>query len=770
MVFLVDHMWQSLQVIVCLALFAFLVRRNPARVRVWLWRVAALKLLVPLQWLYALGGWLGFPVPHSAHPPPTELIQLLEHLAPWFAPARHLSNVMLVLMLASLAAALAGATWFIRRQLRIEAGSAADELQRLGRDPDDHPGAVGFVNAALLTAGALLLVSGPMLSGAIDDRLRRQALLQRNELGLRDAAVQLRPATRGTGSRFRVISDARGVTIRNATLQEIGGVAYGISAFLVRGRHFIVAGEEDWFTGSRYDVRITGPVIEPEDFDTYALRQPLTRALATQFGLEIYLGDKCQPPCGRWGSFVLPAAALAAIESAAAPAEPPPVRERFDAYLQAFNSGDRLTLQSFHVDHLTVSSQKAMSVDEELMLQKQMGGFDVLEFNDPRPRVASGWVRGRDSDALMAFNIEIDAVKPFRISQRSFQWGSPPKQYFPKRLPEASAIRAIRTDLARRASEDKFSGAALVARGGKVLLRQAHGLADRENQLPNKVDTRFRIASVNKMFTAVAVLRLALEGRIELDDTIGKWVPEVAGKPMASATIHQLLTHTSGVGDIFGPEYIQQRLKLRTHADYIRLFAGQRPQLAPGTRHQYSNLGYLLLGRMIETASGKSYHQFVRDKVFGPAGMARTGMEPEEAQIDRSRIYEKPLGMHEYVNAAYVLDYRATAAGHAYSTLDDLAKFIKALKSQRLLDEKHTRLMLTPHQKVWDGYSYGYGTMFNTAEWTGNWTGHTGGYPGMDAQVWFSPDTDYLVVVLSNIDPPAAKNVSDFITARLPLN
>jgi hypothetical protein len=154
------------------------------------------------------------------------------------------------------------------------------------------------------------LISGPLLSGAIDDRLRRQELLRRNELALRDAEVIVRPAAPGMGSRFRVTADERGVTIRNATLREIGGLAYGVSVYMVRGQHFVREGEEDWLTGPRHDLRVTGRIFEPEEFDTYALREPLTRALATQYGLEIYQDGKCQPPCGRWGSYVLPATAM----------------------------------------------------------------------------------------------------------------------------------------------------------------------------------------------------------------------------------------------------------------------------------------------------------------------------------------------------------------------------------------------------------------------------------------------------------------------------
>src|SRR5687768_17639488 len=120
MVALADHMWQTLQVIVCLTLFAFITRHNSARFRIWLWRTAALKLVVPFHLLYVIGRWVSFPVPHSAHPPPPTLVDILDSLAPWVAPARHLSSGMLWLFAVGLALATAAAAWWLRHRLRQE--------------------------------------------------------------------------------------------------------------------------------------------------------------------------------------------------------------------------------------------------------------------------------------------------------------------------------------------------------------------------------------------------------------------------------------------------------------------------------------------------------------------------------------------------------------------------------------------------------------------------------------------------------------------------
>jgi hypothetical protein len=120
-----------------------------------------------------------------------------------------------------------------------------------------------------------------------------------------EATVILRPAKPGLGSRYFVVVDSAGVSIRNITLRELTAMAYGVNRFFVRGKHFREAGEEDWLVDSRYDVTIKAPVREPERFDTYALRPAITRELARNYGLEIYVNSECQAPCGKWGDRTL---------------------------------------------------------------------------------------------------------------------------------------------------------------------------------------------------------------------------------------------------------------------------------------------------------------------------------------------------------------------------------------------------------------------------------------------------------------------------------
>jgi D-alanyl-D-alanine carboxypeptidase len=143
------------------------------------------------------------------------------------------------------------------------------------------------------------------------------------------------------------------------------------------------------------------------------------------------------------------------------------------------------------------------------------------------------------------------------------------------RMSEADALAALSARAEKLAGTDQFSGAVLVARNGEVLLHEAWGLADRETGTPNTPDTRFRIGSMNKMFTAVVTLELVEAGKLALDDTVGKRLPDYPNSDVASkVAVRHLLTHTGGTGDIFGPEFERNRLRLREHSDYVNLVGG----------------------------------------------------------------------------------------------------------------------------------------------------------------------------------------------------
>ena len=332
------------------------------------------------------------------------------------------------------------------------------------------------------------------------------------------------------------------------------------------------------------------------------------------------------------------------------------------------------------------------------------------------------------------------------------------------RMTQAQALAALTDHAAERAHAGEFAGAVLVTRHGKVLLQDAWGRADRKAGVANTPATRFRIGSMNKMFTAVATLQLAEAGKLKLDDPIGAHLPDYPNKEVAAkVTVRHLLTHTGGTGDIFGPEFEEHRLQLREHRDYLKLYGRRGLTQEPGARFEYSNYGFVLLGALIEQVTGGSYDDYVRDHVFRRAGMRSTGARPESVDVpDRAVGYLRASPGSDWAPNTDTLPWRGTAAGGGYSTVGDLLRFAQALDSGRLISEATLAEATRPHQQ-----QYGYGFDVQGQGRLRSY-GHGGGAPGMNGELRIFPQLGYVVVSLSNLDPPAASELVEFFTLRMP--
>ena len=332
---------------------------------------------------------------------------------------------------------------------------------------------------------------------------------------------------------------------------------------------------------------------------------------------------------------------------------------------------------------------------------------------------------------------------------------------------EPELLSALEARLDQATAADRFSGVVLLAKGGKPIFQAARGLADRERKQKVGMQTKFRIGSMNKMFTAVAVLQLCERGKLSLDDTLARWLPDYPNAELAkSVTLHHLLTHTGGTGDIFGPLFEQHRGELTSHQAYIDLYGQRDLEFPPGARFAYSNYGFILLGRVIEKASGVSYYDYVREHVYTPAQMAATGSEPESERVaDRSVGYRRgPDGLKPNVD---FLPPRGTSAGGGYSTAQDLLRFAGALTKHTLLSAESTQLLMTGKVRTDPRAMYAYG--FSERNYEGIHTfGHGGGAPGMNGELAILPGSGHVLVVLANLDPPAAGELASFIIERLP--
>lgn len=346
-----------------------------------------------------------------------------------------------------------------------------------------------------------------------------------------------------------------------------------------------------------------------------------------------------------------------------------------------------------------------------------------------------------------------------------------------ERLDEAALLAHLATRMDALAEVDQFSGAYLIARHDKVLLQRAHGLAVRtggtdENGdpagIPNTLDTKFRYGSAGKMFTAVAVLQLVEAGRLSLDGTVDTYLPGYPNRELATTvTLRHLLTHTGGTGglDNLESDYAGDRQALRTHADYLEAHSARAPAFKPGTKVDYSNYGFVLLGAIIENVTGQDYYDVLREKVFAPAGMDSTGAEPESVAVPlRAVAYRSKAG--EWRDAAATLPWRGTAAGGGYTTVGDLLKFAQALQAGELLSPAMLARATTP--QIEEGW-YGLG-FITVGEGPLRRYGHGGDADGMNADFRVFPESGWVLVSLTNIDPPAAYRLGRWFEPRLPVD
>lgn len=275
------------------------------------------------------------------------------------------------------------------------------------------------------------------------------------------------------------------------------------------------------------------------------------------------------------------------------PAQTTPAYTQFTAWLAAFNQGGD-TLRQFLERNYPARMPR---INGDLELRERTGGFELMKIEESSATSVAALVQERASDQIARIMLEVAPEPPYNIVRVTGQPVPRPAEFPLPHLPEKQLLAELHKRLAADAAADRFSGAALVARSGSPVFAEALGFADRASKKPNTIKTRFRLGSMNKMFTAVATLQLVQSGKLELNAPIGRYLTDYPNQDVASkVTIHHLLTHTGGTGDFFGPEFEQHRLELRTINDYIKLFGARGLAFEPGSKWEYSNYGFLLLG------------------------------------------------------------------------------------------------------------------------------------------------------------------------------
>jgi len=296
------------------------------------------------------------------------------------------------------------------------------------------------------------------------------------------------------------------------------------------------------------------------------------------------------------------------------------------------------------------------------------------------------------------------------------------------------------------AKQEKFNGSVLVAKDGKILFAKGYGLANAEHEIPNTPETKFRLGSITKQFTATAILILQDQGKLKVEDLIGKYLSD-APKAWEKVTIHHLLTHTSGI-----PSYTDDLLyglsmtKPETVNSMIARFKDKPLSFEPGSKFHYDNSGYFLLGAIIEKVSGTSYEAFLKAAIFEPLGMKDTGYDRHATVLPKRASGYDRRG-DRLVNAPYLDMNQPYAAGSLYSTVGDLLKWDRALKAGKPVSKAAMAAMFKPFK---DNYAYGW----LIGERKGHkQIGHGGGINGFATDFERYPEDDVCVAVLCNVLP-----------------
>lgn len=441
------------------------------------------------------------------------------------------------------------------------------------------------------------------------------------------------------------------------------------------------------------------------------------------------------------------AVVLSALIGAAVPSAqvrqggpPPEVRALFDALIAAINGGSAEAWEAFARERFTPALLQKLPRDERASLYRQM----VERFGT----VALGGVMREGPDAPLRVNVkgsrasgvillEMDEGTPrrivdLRVGEAAAAAGDRPDVPIDASMTPDEIDRRLDAYFTKLAADDRFSGVALVARNGgaerveKPVFFRAYGYADREKRIPNTVRTRFNLGSINKSFTQAAIRQLADAGKLSLSDTLGKFLPDYPQAVSRSATIEQLLTMRGGVADFFGEAFSRApKSRFASNADYFTFVGSQPPLFAPGERTEYCNGCYIALGAIVEKVSAMKYEQYVAEHIFTRAGMTGTGYPRSDRPEPDIALGYTRQGGGPWRNNVALHGVTGSAAGGGYSTALDLLSYVKALRAGKFPGAN-------PDPAI------------------------AGGAPGINAIL--ETRGEWVVIVLANLDPPAASS------------
>ncbi|MEM8960772.1 MAG: serine hydrolase domain-containing protein [Acidobacteriota bacterium] len=417
--------------------------------------------------------------------------------------------------------------------------------------------------------------------------------------------------------------------------------------------------------------------------------------------------------------------------------------QRLTDLIAAINSDDDEVRRRF-VETAYAADANVEELTEQLgRIKRLTGGVDLHGEVEVSDDGVSALVRNRGDQLWVRLGLGLASGL---LTEVRLEVTSPPRDLDGPRLDRAGLIAALETSL------DGFSGAIDLRRGDDVLFQHATGLASRRFSVPNRLDTRFNLGSMNKMFTAVAIAKLVEAGTLDYDDRLIDHLPDYPRHDgVEDITIHHLLTHTSGFGSYWEPLFAANFTEIRSHTALLALTADQPLDFAPGSRFGYSNTGYVALGRIIEVVTGDDYFDHVREHVFEPAGMHDTdSWAYDDVVPDLATGYTREQrGQGAWRSNVFQHAVKGCAAGGGYATVGDLQRFASALWGDRLVSAATRQRLHTVNTAGSrpTGYGYGFGIR---GEGALSSIGHNGGAPGINGELKHYPELDITVAILAN--------------------
>jgi CubicO group peptidase (beta-lactamase class C family) len=447
--------------------------------------------------------------------------------------------------------------------------------------------------------------------------------------------------------------------------------------------------------------------------------------------------------------------------------------ERIRSLIATVNSNDPDQISRSIKEESTEKFQKFAPMEEHINLflnfSRQTGGIDfhsIRTYVPERKEETIVILKDRNFDSWRAFVIKFDKSENYLIDGLQFSIARTPSNVNEPNLSEKQFIQMTKEIIQRIYKRDIFSGTVLIARGEELLLEYACGEASKRFHVPNNMDTKFNLGSMNKMFTATAIAQLVEKGLLSYQDPISKYVDEswLPKEITSKITIHHLLTHTSGLGSYFNETYSKGSRELyRTVEDFRPLVKEEKPAFEPGKRFRYSNTGMLLLGVVIESVTGQSYFDYIRKNIYEPAGMKNSDSYEMDYPVENLAIGYSLDRKSEYgwQNNLFKHVIKGGPAGGGFSTVGDLHGFAHALQTGKLVSVDSLKTLWKDHSG--ENYGYGFGVVQGP---NGKVVGHGGGFPGINGQLDLYLDKGYIVAVLSNYDrgaSPVAQKISQLL-------